>query len=254
MRQAGRYMAAFREYSDKYPFRMRSETPEIAIELSLQVRPPPRVGASGRGLRRGLAVAAAGRLCCRRGSDGPNPRRAPRLTPIARAAPPPTAPQPWRAFKPDGVIFFSDILTPLPAIGVEFDVIKGKGPVISNPVRSMDDLRALRTLDDPGSSLKFTGETLAALRCACRSGGGRACVLAGGARRRGGAHCRCVGTRLTAAAPHALRSPPQARGRWPGHAAGLCRHALDAGGVRNGGQGGPRLQADQGAGARVRAL
>lgn len=37
MRQAGRYMAAFREYSDKYPFRMRSETPEIAIELSLQV-------------------------------------------------------------------------------------------------------------------------------------------------------------------------------------------------------------------------
>jgi len=38
MRQAGRYMAAFREYSDKYPFRMRSETPDIAIELSLQVR------------------------------------------------------------------------------------------------------------------------------------------------------------------------------------------------------------------------
>ena len=36
MRQAGRYMAAFREYSEKYPFRMRSETPEIAIELSLQ--------------------------------------------------------------------------------------------------------------------------------------------------------------------------------------------------------------------------
>ncbi|KAF5841848.1 hypothetical protein DUNSADRAFT_10911 [Dunaliella salina] len=39
MRQAGRYMAAFREYSNKYPFRMRSETPEIAIELSLQVKP-----------------------------------------------------------------------------------------------------------------------------------------------------------------------------------------------------------------------
>jgi hypothetical protein len=38
MRQAGRYMAEFRAYSDKYPFRMRSETPDIAIELSLQVR------------------------------------------------------------------------------------------------------------------------------------------------------------------------------------------------------------------------
>ena len=24
--------------------------------------------------------------------------------------------QPWRAFKPDGVIMFSDILTPLPAL------------------------------------------------------------------------------------------------------------------------------------------
>ena len=36
MRQAGRYMSAFRAYSDKYPFRMRSETPEIATELSLQ--------------------------------------------------------------------------------------------------------------------------------------------------------------------------------------------------------------------------
>jgi uroporphyrinogen-III decarboxylase len=60
-------MAEFREYSNKYGFRHRSETPEIAIELSLQ---------------------------------------------------------PWRAFKPDGVIMFSDILTPLPAIGVEFDVVK----------------------------------------------------------------------------------------------------------------------------------
>ena len=36
MRQAGRYMAEFRAYSDKYAFRHRSETPEIATELSLQ--------------------------------------------------------------------------------------------------------------------------------------------------------------------------------------------------------------------------
>lgn len=36
MRQAGRYMAAFREYSDRLPFRERSETASIAIELSLQ--------------------------------------------------------------------------------------------------------------------------------------------------------------------------------------------------------------------------
>jgi hypothetical protein len=30
-------MADFRKFSEKYPFRQRSETPEIAIELSLQV-------------------------------------------------------------------------------------------------------------------------------------------------------------------------------------------------------------------------
>ena len=29
---------------------------------------------------------------------------------------------------------FSDILTPLPALGIEFDIIKGSGPKIMNPV------------------------------------------------------------------------------------------------------------------------
>lgn len=43
--------------------------------------------------------------------------------------------QPWEAFRPDGVIMFSDILTPLPALGIDFDVVKGKGPVIASPVR-----------------------------------------------------------------------------------------------------------------------
>lgn len=38
-------MADFRKYSEKYPFRMRSETPEIAIELSLQ--PWRRFGLDG---------------------------------------------------------------------------------------------------------------------------------------------------------------------------------------------------------------
>lgn len=107
MRQAGRYMAAFREYSDRIPFRQRSETADIAIELSLQ---------------------------------------------------------PWRAFQTDGVIMFSDILTPLPALGIEFDVIKGKGPRIDTPIRSMDQVRSLRTMDDPLSTLPFVHDTLKALR------------------------------------------------------------------------------------------
>ena len=33
MRQAGRYMASFREYSTTIGFRERSETPDIATEL-----------------------------------------------------------------------------------------------------------------------------------------------------------------------------------------------------------------------------
>ena len=38
-------MADFRKYSEKYPFRQRSETPEIAVELSLQ--PWRRFGVDG---------------------------------------------------------------------------------------------------------------------------------------------------------------------------------------------------------------
>ncbi|KAG8044883.1 hypothetical protein GUJ93_ZPchr0008g12058 [Zizania palustris] len=50
--------------------------------------------------------------------------------------------QPWRAFAPDGVILFSDILTPLPAIGVPFDISDSKGPVIQSPVRSEEQVRS----------------------------------------------------------------------------------------------------------------
>ena len=36
---------------------------------------------------------------------------------------------------------FSDILTPLPAMGIEFDVVRGTGPIIPSPLRSMADVR-----------------------------------------------------------------------------------------------------------------
>ncbi|MBW4467814.1 MAG: hypothetical protein KME07_20490 [Pegethrix bostrychoides GSE-TBD4-15B] len=61
MRQAGRYLKAYRDLRQKYPsFQERSETPDLAVEISLQ---------------------------------------------------------PFYAFKPDRVIMFSDILTPLPVQG-----------------------------------------------------------------------------------------------------------------------------------------
>eukprot|EP00293_Proteomonas_sulcata_P020737 CAMPEP_0184304590 /NCGR_PEP_ID=MMETSP1049-20130417/14063_1 /TAXON_ID=77928 /ORGANISM="Proteomonas sulcata, Strain CCMP704" /LENGTH=362 /DNA_ID=CAMNT_0026616425 /DNA_START=198 /DNA_END=1286 /DNA_ORIENTATION=+ len=107
MRQAGRYMKDFRAYSDKYPFRKRSEDPSIAVELSMQ---------------------------------------------------------PFNAFGTDGVIMFSDILTPLPSMGIDFDVIKGTGPVIFDPVRSMDTVKKLTPIDDPDRTTPFIRKILGDLR------------------------------------------------------------------------------------------
>ncbi len=107
MRQAGRYMKAYRDLREIYPsFRDRSEKPDVAIEISLQ---------------------------------------------------------PWRAFQPDGVILFSDIVTPLPGLGVEMDIGEGKGPIIDNPIRSQAQVDHLRPLD-PESSLPFIRTILQALR------------------------------------------------------------------------------------------
>lgn len=70
--------------------------------------------------------------------------------------------QPWKAFRPDGVIIFSDILTPLPAFGVPFDIEEVRGPVIQSPIRSEDDLKALHPIDM--EKLQFVGDSLKILR------------------------------------------------------------------------------------------
>ncbi|MGJ3246786.1 MAG: uroporphyrinogen decarboxylase [Elainellaceae cyanobacterium] len=107
MRQAGRYMKAYRDLREKYPsFRERSEIPEVAIEVSLQ---------------------------------------------------------PWRAFRPDGVILFSDIVTPLPGMGIDMDIAEGKGPIIHDPIRSRAQIDTLHPLN-PAESLPFIQEILQALR------------------------------------------------------------------------------------------
>ncbi|MGV2827401.1 uroporphyrinogen decarboxylase [Myxosarcina sp. GI1(2024)] len=107
MRQAGRYMKAYRDLKDKYPgFRERSENPDIAIEISLQ---------------------------------------------------------PWHAFQPDGVIMFSDILTPLPGIGIDFDIIESKGPLFDTPIRTQEQIDRLHSLD-PEKSLPFIKTILQSLR------------------------------------------------------------------------------------------
>lgn len=55
MRQAGRYLPEFRSFSEKYNFRERSETPDIAIELSLQ--PLRKFGLDGVIFFSGMAVS-----------------------------------------------------------------------------------------------------------------------------------------------------------------------------------------------------
>ena len=106
MRQAGRYMKAYRDLREKYPsFRDRSEIPEVAIEISLQ---------------------------------------------------------PWKAFQPDGVIMFSDIVTPLPGIGIDMDIAEGKGPVINSPIRTQAQVDSLYHLE-PEESLPFVKTILQTL-------------------------------------------------------------------------------------------
>jgi uroporphyrinogen decarboxylase len=81
--------------------------------------------------------------------------------------------QPFHAFKPDGVILFSDILTPLPGMGIDFDIVESQGPLIQDPIRSMAQVEALRPLQ-PAESMPFVGEVLTRLR---QSVGNEAAVL-----------------------------------------------------------------------------
>eukprot|EP00403_Amphidinium_massartii_P022841 CAMPEP_0178389212 /NCGR_PEP_ID=MMETSP0689_2-20121128/9995_1 /TAXON_ID=160604 /ORGANISM="Amphidinium massartii, Strain CS-259" /LENGTH=435 /DNA_ID=CAMNT_0020009645 /DNA_START=112 /DNA_END=1419 /DNA_ORIENTATION=+ len=124
MRQAGRYMKAFRDYSDYIPFRKRSETPSMAVELSLQC---------------------------------------------------------WQKYGMDGVIMFSDILTPLPAIGIDFDVVKGRGPVVPGDIKTnLEDMlkdNSIHTVDDPEDfeiTHSFVRRTLQRLH---RETDGNCCLL-----------------------------------------------------------------------------
>ncbi len=93
---------------------------------------------------------------------------------------------------------FSDILTPLPALGIEFDVVRGSGPIIDIPIRrsgssghetkhklivlcttlphqitgrhfdlqwcSLEQVKALTPLEDPQTKLPFVQQTLAGIR------------------------------------------------------------------------------------------
>lgn len=54
--------------------------------------------------------------------------------------------QPVRRHKVDAAIYFSDIVVPLKAIGIDLDIKPGVGPVIAEPIRTRADLARLRDL------------------------------------------------------------------------------------------------------------
>src|SRR5690242_8562467 len=54
--------------------------------------------------------------------------------------------QPVRRHGVDAAIFFSDIVVPLVAIGVDIDIVAGVGPVVEQPIRDGSDLEVLRPL------------------------------------------------------------------------------------------------------------
>ncbi|KAJ1428569.1 uroporphyrinogen decarboxylase [Ochromonadaceae sp. CCMP2298] len=116
MRQAGRHLQEYKELVKKHPtFRERSETADVATEISLQ---------------------------------------------------------PWRRYGLDGCILFSDILTPLPGMGIEFDILEKTGPKMK-PWETMADVEKIKTLD-PYKSTPFVAEALKNLR---REVGNTATVL-----------------------------------------------------------------------------
>jgi uroporphyrinogen decarboxylase len=70
--------------------------------------------------------------------------------------------QPVRRYGVDAAIFFSDIVLPLKAIGVDLEIQPGVGPVIADPIRSRADLAQLRPLD-PAADLPFITEAVGQL-------------------------------------------------------------------------------------------
>jgi len=70
--------------------------------------------------------------------------------------------QPWRNYQTDGCILFSDILTPLPGLGLDFDIEEKRGPVM-RPVRSWEAVNKMKLID-PFESCPFVDEALRTLR------------------------------------------------------------------------------------------
>ena len=71
--------------------------------------------------------------------------------------------QPIRRFDVDAAIIFCDILIPLVPMGLNLSYEKGEGPVISNPVQTLEDVAALNE-PDLDKAVDFLAEALTQTR------------------------------------------------------------------------------------------
>jgi len=55
--------------------------------------------------------------------------------------------QPVRRHRVDAAVYYSDIVVPLKAIGLDLDIKPGVGPVVQHPIRTRADLARLRPLE-----------------------------------------------------------------------------------------------------------
>jgi uroporphyrinogen decarboxylase len=68
--------------------------------------------------------------------------------------------QPVRRLGVDAAILFADITTPLAGLGVDVQVVEGRGPVVARPIRTVADVAALRKFEPEAE----VGPLLAAIR------------------------------------------------------------------------------------------
>lgn len=106
MRQAGRYMSAYRALRERYSLLEICRRPELATQVTLQ---------------------------------------------------------PVDAIDVDAAILFSDLLLPLEPLGIPFDFVKGEGPVIDPPVRTVERIDGLRVFE-PREALGHVLDTIRLLR------------------------------------------------------------------------------------------
>ncbi|RST75177.1 uroporphyrinogen decarboxylase [Siminovitchia acidinfaciens] len=66
---------------------------------------------------------------------------------------------PVENYNVDAAILYKDIMTPLPALGVDVEIVSGIGPVIDNPIRSASDVEKLGELN-PEKDIDYVLETI----------------------------------------------------------------------------------------------